>query len=61
LKLNEKDPDEEVEVTSDSIAQEMQSFGIKLDATTDNIPKFKLQLSSIDFPNMIVKAMFYVL
>jgi hypothetical protein len=61
VKINKDDPDEQVEVSSEIIATEMLAIGVRLDPVTEHIPRFKLCLPTINFPVLIVKALFYML
>ena len=61
MKLHDQDSDQEVEVSSASVAAEMQLIGVKLEPVTENIPKFRFSLAALDLPNLIVKAIFYML
>ena len=59
--MHEDDPDEYVEVTAESIGTAMKDIGIRLDPVTEHIPRFRLSLPTINFPQLIVKAFFYML
>ena len=48
-------------MTAESIADEMRAIGVHLDPCTDFIPRFRLPLTNINYPSIIVKSLFYTL
>ena len=61
FKVKRKGTEESFEVNAESIGEEMTKIGIKLEPISDHIPRFKLCLPKIDFPQLIVKSLFYML